>query len=101
MDFMYDLRALALVVTGALPFAVGTQMTPDAPLLGAMIYYAGLAGAGTVSAAWQPAADTTNIVRGEVRNFFCSNAMSVWLSLLVSAAHGGKDRVSEFLLIAP
>jgi len=50
MDFMYDLRALALVVTGALPFAVGTQMTPDAPLLGAMIYYAGLAGAGTVSA---------------------------------------------------
>lgn len=72
MDFMYDLRALALVVTGALPFAVGTQMTPDAPLLGAMIYYAGLAGAGTVSAAWQPAADTTNTVRGKVRVFFAA-----------------------------
>ena len=75
MDFMYDFRALALIVTGALPFAVGTQMTPDAPLLGAMIYYAGLAGAGTVSAAWQPAADTAQS-RGTPQ-FFSSNAMSL------------------------
>ncbi len=75
MDFMYDLRALALIVTGAVPFAVGTHMTPDAPQLGAMIYYAGLAGAGTVSAAWQPAADTAQS-RGTPQ-FFSSNAMSL------------------------